>query len=52
MSNRWTSWAALLFVVFSAYCSLNFELAVAREQFAPVRRMPRSSSKIHVPSEF
>ncbi|MFL5238025.1 MAG: hypothetical protein ACJ8EL_10560 [Rhizomicrobium sp.] len=37
MSNRWTSWAALAFVVFSAYCSLNFELAVAREHFAPKR---------------
>jgi hypothetical protein len=40
MSNRWTGWAALLFVVFSAYCSLNFELAVAREHFAP-KRSPR-----------
>jgi hypothetical protein len=37
MSNRWTSWVALLFVGFSAYCSLNFELAVAREHFAPRR---------------
>jgi len=40
MSNRWTSWVALLFVGFSAYCSLNFELAVAREHFAP-RRPPK-----------
>jgi hypothetical protein len=38
MGNRWTGWAALLFVVFSAYCSLNFELAVAREHFAPKRQ--------------
>jgi hypothetical protein len=37
MGNRWTGWAALLFVVFSAYCSLTFELAVAREHFAPKR---------------
>jgi choline-glycine betaine transporter len=37
MSNRWTSGAALLFVIFSAYCSLAFELAVAREHFAPKR---------------
>lgn len=37
MGNRWTGWAALIFVVFSAYCSLTFELAVAREHFAPKR---------------
>ncbi len=37
MSNRWTSWAALAFVMFSAYCSLIFELAVAREHFVPRR---------------
>jgi hypothetical protein len=37
MSNRWTGWVALSFVVFSALCSLNFELAVAREHFAPKR---------------
>ncbi len=37
MSNSWTKWSALLFVVFSAYCSLTFELAVAREHFAPKR---------------
>jgi hypothetical protein len=37
MSNRWTSWAALGFVMFSAYCSLIFELAVAREHFVPRR---------------
>ncbi|HEX3945825.1 MAG TPA: hypothetical protein VHW69_17250 [Rhizomicrobium sp.] len=37
MSNRWTSWAALSFVIFSAYCSLTFELAVAREHFVPRR---------------
>lgn len=37
MSNHWTGWTALIFVVFSAYCSLTFELAVAREHFAPKR---------------
>lgn len=37
MGNRWTSWTALLFVGFSAYCSLHFELAVAREHFLPKR---------------
>lgn len=37
MGNQWTSWAALIFVIFSAFCSLNFELAVAREHFAPKR---------------
>lgn len=37
MGNQWTGWAALGFVIFSAYCSLNFELAVAREHFAPKR---------------
>jgi hypothetical protein len=37
MGNRWTGWSALLFVIFSAYCSLTFELAVAREHFAPKR---------------
>lgn len=37
MSNGWTKWSALLFVLFSAYCSLTFELAVAREYFAPKR---------------
>jgi hypothetical protein len=37
MGNRWTGWSALGFVVFSAYCSLTFELAVAREHFAPKR---------------
>lgn len=41
MSNRWTSWVALVFVIFSAYCSLNFELAVAREYFVPTKRPPR-----------
>jgi small-conductance mechanosensitive channel len=41
MSNRWTSAAALLFVIFSAYCSLTFELAVAREHFAPARQRAR-----------
>jgi hypothetical protein len=39
MSNGWTKWTALGFVVFSAYCSLIFELAVAKEHFAP--RRPR-----------
>ncbi|MBV8799555.1 MAG: hypothetical protein JOY77_14280 [Alphaproteobacteria bacterium] len=38
MGNKWTSAAALLFVIFSAYCSLTFELAVAKEHFAPGRR--------------
>lgn len=42
MGNKWTSAAALLFVVFSAYCSLTFELAVAREHF-PVKHRTRSS---------
>ena len=37
MGNRWTGWASLAFVVVSAYCSLNFELAVAREHFSPKR---------------
>jgi hypothetical protein len=37
MGNRWTGWTSLIFVVFSAYCSLNFELAVAREHFSPRR---------------
>jgi hypothetical protein len=37
MGNRWTGWTALVFVLFSGYCSLNFELAVAREHFAPPR---------------
>lgn len=37
MGNRWTGWASLIFVLFSAYCSLNFELAVAREHFSPKR---------------
>ncbi len=37
MSNRLTGWTAMLFVVFSAYCSLTFELAVAREHFVPKR---------------
>ena len=37
MGNRWTGWTALGFVAFSAYCSLNFELAVAREHFVPKR---------------
>lgn len=37
MGNHWTGWTALIFVVFSAYCSLTFELAVAREHFAPRR---------------
>ena len=37
MSNKWTGGAALIFVIFSAYCSLTFELAVAREHFAPKR---------------
>lgn len=39
MSDLWTKWTALGFVVFSAYCSLIFELAVAKEHFAP--RRPR-----------
>lgn len=43
MSNRWTSAAAMLFVVFSSYCSLTFELAVAREHFAPVKQRPRAA---------
>jgi len=37
MGNRWTGWTALIFVVFAAYCSLTFELAVAREHFTPKR---------------
>jgi len=37
MSNGWTKWSALIFVVFSAWCSLTFELAVAKEHFAPRR---------------
>ncbi|MBV8977240.1 MAG: hypothetical protein JO261_14725, partial [Alphaproteobacteria bacterium] len=37
MSNRLTGWASLIFVIFSGYCSLSFELAVAREHFAPKR---------------
>jgi len=41
MSNGWTSMAALTFVVFSAYCSLTFELAVAREHFSPNRQRSR-----------
>jgi hypothetical protein len=47
MSNRWTSAAALLFVIFSAYCSLTFELAVAREHFAPAKpraRLPEAEA--------
>lgn len=43
MSNKWTSVAALLFVIFSAYCSLTFELAVAREHFAPGKQRLRHS---------
>ena len=43
MGNHWTGWSALGFVVFSAYCSLTFELAVAREHFAPKR--PRKASE-------
>jgi hypothetical protein len=43
MGNRWTGWSALAFVIFSAYCSLTFELAVAREHFAPKR--PRKASE-------
>ena len=43
MSNRWTSAAALLFVAFSCYCSLTFELAVAREHFAPGKQRMRPS---------
>lgn len=46
MSNRWTSGAALVFVIFSAYCSLTFELAVAREHFAP-KRPPKSVGTEH-----
>lgn len=46
MSNRWTSWAALAFVIFSAYCSLIFELAVAREHFAPKRSHKLASAGI------
>lgn len=38
MSNPWTKWASLFFVIFSAFCSLTFELAVAREHFAPKNR--------------
>ena len=40
MGNRWTGWMAMLFVLFSGYCSLNFELAVAREHFIPRRPQP------------
>ncbi len=40
MSNPWTGWTSLIFVAFSGYCSLSFELAVAREHFAP-KRPPR-----------
>ena len=43
MSNKWTSAAALLFVIFSAYCSLTFELAVAREHFLPGKQRIRQS---------
>lgn len=43
MSNKWTSAAALLFVIFSSYCSLTFELAVAREHFAPGKQRIRAS---------
>ena len=47
MSTRWTSAAALLFVVFSSYCSLTFELAVAREHFVPGKqRMRMAESEI------
>jgi len=49
MSNGWTKWSALLFVVFSAYCSLTFELAVAREHFAP-KRPRKSPGEGHEPS--
>jgi hypothetical protein len=49
MSNSWTKWSALLFVVFSAYCSLTFELAVAREHFAP-KRQRKSSEEAPEPS--
>ena len=45
MGNRGTGWTALLFVLFSGYCSLNFELAVAREHFAP-RRPQRSEQMV------
>jgi hypothetical protein len=41
MGNKWTSAAALIFVLFSAYCSLTFELAVAREHFAPGKHRSR-----------
>jgi hypothetical protein len=34
MGNGMTSMTSVVFVVFSAWCSLNFELAVAREQEA------------------
>lgn len=45
MGNSWTGWIALSFVIFSAYCSLHFELAVAREHFSPkTRRQPASAS--------
>lgn len=46
MSNKWTSGAALIFVVFSAYCSLTFEIAVAREHFAPKRVAKSSTANI------
>jgi hypothetical protein len=32
MGNQMTSLTSVAFVVFSAYCSLTFELAVAREE--------------------
>ncbi|HEX2590765.1 MAG TPA: hypothetical protein VHL34_04690 [Rhizomicrobium sp.] len=34
MSNGYTGWASLVFVILSAWCSLTFELAVAREEVA------------------
>jgi hypothetical protein len=49
MSNRWTSAAALLFVICSAYCSLTFEMAVAREHFAPTKprtKLPEAESRV------
>ncbi|HEY3637647.1 MAG TPA: hypothetical protein VGK90_05800 [Rhizomicrobium sp.] len=50
MGNKWTSGAAIIFVIFSAYCSLTFELAVAREHFAPAKKHTRNPEpEMHPP---
>jgi hypothetical protein len=51
MGNKWTSAVALVFVIFSAYCSLTFELAVAREHFAPAKQRLRNTELEKHPPE-